>query len=55
MVIFLLLEKYYFLVCFIGYYGENCLRKCVEICVNCDNVNGLCDFDCYFGWKGNYC
>lgn len=55
MVTFLLLEKHYLSACLTGYYGENCLRKCVETCANCDNVNGLCDSDCHSGWKGNYC
>lgn len=43
------------LVCFDGFFGKDCLEKCIVICVGCNRFNGLCDFGCIYGWKGYFC
>lgn len=43
------------LVCLYGFFGFNCFEICIEICDGCNNVNGICDYGCIFGWKGCIC
>lgn len=38
-----------------GYFGNECSEKCNDRCVGCNNVNGLCDFGCIPGWRGDFC
>lgn len=44
-----------FLVCLYGLFGKECFKKCSEMCVGCNNVNGMCDFGCVVGWIGIFC
>lgn len=25
------------------------------MCVGCNDINGLCEYGCIFGWKGYFC
>lgn len=43
------------LACPWGYYGQNCASKCKDRCMGCNNINGLCDYGCSPGWKGQNC
>lgn len=45
----------FFLECGDGYFGLNCIELCNIICRSCNKMIGICDFGCYFGWKGFFC
>lgn len=52
------LIKYFYIVCFFGYYGEKCMEKCEGYCYKskfCNYINGLCDNGCLDGWIGGNC
>lgn len=45
-------------VCDSGWYGLNCMQRCIGLCLNnvsCNHVNGQCDGGCAYGWHGQYC
>lgn len=43
------------LVCYCGFFGENCVDECFDICNDCNGVIGLCEYGCFFGWIGYFC
>lgn len=50
---------YYLNFCFvIGWYGENCNRRCTGHCkdgTTCNHVTGQCNEGCDAGWTGFMC
>lgn len=38
-----------------GFFGDDCVYICIDMCVGCNNINGLCDYGCILGWKGYFC
>lgn len=43
------------LACQNGYFGQDCAKKCIETCDECNNINGLCNNGCLPGWSGHFC
>lgn len=41
--------------CHFGFFGQDCMKKCKETCLECTNVNGSCADGCISGWEGNFC
>lgn len=44
-------------LCFVGYFGNLCNKKCNELCdlsKLCNKIIGKC-YDCIFGRYGEYC
>lgn len=44
--------------CVIGWYGENCNRRCAGHCkdgTTCNHVTGQCNEGCDTGWTGYMC
>lgn len=37
------------------FWGEDCVNNCPDKCTGCNNINGLCEYGCLPGWKGNLC
>uniref|UniRef100_A0A8W8M1G7 Uncharacterized protein n=1 Tax=Magallana gigas TaxID=29159 RepID=A0A8W8M1G7_MAGGI len=38
-----------------GFFGENCLGKCLNNCAGCNSVTGLCEYGCLKGYTGYFC
>lgn len=38
-----------------GFFANNCSEKCIDTCEGCNNINGLCEYGCIPGWKGDLC
>lgn len=43
------------IACRYGFFGQYCTKKCNSKCNGCNDVNGLCEYGCHPGWKGDYC
>uniref|UniRef100_K1PWX8 Multiple epidermal growth factor-like domains 10 n=1 Tax=Magallana gigas TaxID=29159 RepID=K1PWX8_MAGGI len=44
--------------CTLGWYGQNCSKKCIGHCKDnsfCNHVTGMCDKGCDGGWTGELC
>lgn len=37
------------------HFGPNCIEKCNTTCKSCDTLTGVCNNDCYPGWRGLFC
>lgn len=43
------------LACQRGFFGENCIAKCLSNCAGCNDVTGMCEYGCLEGYTGFFC